>query len=48
MTFSKTFKPKVNFLLKRIGKKIVIAPKKWSGLHDNDKIDIVPNNWIKL
>ena len=34
--------------LSQIEKKIVIAPKKWSGLHDNDKIDIVPNNWIKL
>ena len=28
--------------------KIILAPKKWSGLVDDDKIDIVPDNWIKI
>ena len=28
--------------------KIVIVPKKWSGLVHEDKIDIVPNSWIKI
>ena len=28
--------------------KLVIAPKKWSGLYDNDKIDIVPPDWIRI
>lgn len=28
--------------------KIVVAPKKWSGLVNNSEIDIVPSNWIKI
>jgi hypothetical protein len=28
--------------------KIVIAPKNWSGLVNNNKIDTVPNSWIKI
>lgn len=28
--------------------KIILAPKRWSGLVDEDKIDIVPDNWIKI
>lgn len=34
--------------LSQVDKKIIIAPKKWSGLYDNNKIDIVPNSWIKV
>ena len=34
--------------LSQVDEKIVIAPKNWSGLYNNDKIDIVPDNWIKL
>jgi len=34
--------------LSQIDEKLVIAPQKWSGLYDNDKIDIVPDDWIKL
>jgi len=28
--------------------KIIIAPKKWSGLISEDKIDIVPKTWLKI
>ena len=34
--------------LSQVDKKLIIAPKKWSGLYDNDKIDIVPESWIKV
>lgn len=34
--------------LSRHDNKLVIAPKKWSGLYDNDKIDIVPSDWIRI
>jgi len=34
--------------LSQFDNKKIIAPKKWSGLVDEDKVDIVPDSWIKI
>lgn len=34
--------------LSQVNDKKIIAPKKWSGLVDENKIDIIPDSWIKI
>ena len=34
--------------LSQVNDKKIIAPKKWSGLVDDNNIDIVPDSWIKI
>ena len=34
--------------LSQVNDKKIIAPKKWSGLVDESKVDIVPDLWIKI